>query len=263
MNLNEVKIDRLIQIAVNAGVEIMKIYDQDFSIENKSDNSPLTAADKASNDIIVKALQFEYPNIPIISEENKLTDYAERRNWDWCWIVDPLDGTKEFIKKNGEFTVNIALSFRGSIVAGVVYVPALEKTYYAIADQGAFLIDKNNITRQLFIRPLAEDGILKVVGSRSHNSIDVDEYVDSLKNKFEQIDFVAAGSSLKFCLIAEGLADVYPRLAPTMEWDTAAGQIVAMEAGANVVRYPEMTLLNYNKENLLNPHFIVLNPSLV
>ncbi|MCZ2393208.1 MAG: 3'(2'),5'-bisphosphate nucleotidase CysQ [Chitinophagales bacterium] len=263
MNLKEVKIDRLIQISVDAGVEIMKIYVQDFSVENKSDNSPLTAADKASNDIIVKALQSEYPNIPIISEENKLTDYAERRNWDWCWIVDPLDGTKEFIKKNGEFTVNIALSFRGSIVAGVVYVPALEKTYYAIADQGAFLIDKNNITRQLFIRPLAEDGILKVVGSRSHNSIDVDEYVDSLRNKFEQIDFVAAGSSLKFCLIAEGLADVYPRLAPTMEWDTAAGQIVAMEAGANVVRYPEMTLLNYNKENLLNPHFIVLNPSLV
>src|SRR5690606_2365701 len=149
-----------------------------------------------------------------------------------------------------------------TIVAGVVFVPAQNKVFYAIEGQGAFLIDNGSEPQLLRIRPIAEDGVLKVVGSRSHNSQEVDDYVAELRKSYSEIEFVAAGSSLEFCLIAEGKADVYPRLAPTIEWDTGAGQIVASEAGAELFRYPEMTRLEYNKENLLNPHFIVLNPEL-
>lgn len=262
MNLQDLKMDDLIQISIEAGQEIMKIYIKDFNVELKADESPLTEADKAANTVIVNALKNLYPNVPIISEENKLLEYEERKDWEWCWLVDPLDGTKEFIKKNGEFTVNIALIHQNTIVAGVVFVPATNKVFYAVKGQGAFLIENGSEPQLLRIRPIAEDGVLKVVGSRSHNSKEVDEYVAELRKSYSEIEFVAAGSSLKFCLIAEGKADVYPRLAPTMEWDTGAGQIVASEAGAEVLRYPEMTPLDYNKENLLNPHFIVLNPEL-
>lgn len=262
MNLEDLKMNELIQISIEAGQEIMKIYVKDFNVELKADESPLTEADKAANSVIVNALKDLYPNIPIISEENKLLEYEERKDWEWCWLVDPLDGTKEFIKKNGEFTVNIALIHQQTIVAGVVFVPATNKVFYAIKGQGAFLIENGSDPQLLRIRPLAEDGILKVVGSRSHNSKEVDEYVAELRKSYSEIEFVAAGSSLKFCLISEGKADVYPRLAPTMEWDTGAGQIVASEAGAEVLRFPEMTPLDYNKENLLNPHFIVLHPEL-
>ena len=262
MNLSELKMKELIQISVEAGQEIMKIYIKDFNVELKADESPLTEADKAANTVIVNALKHLYPNIPIISEDNKLLEYEERKDWEYCWLVDPLDGTKEFIKKNGEFTVNIALIHQQTIVAGVVFVPATNKVFYAIKDHGAFLIDNDSEPQLLRIRPIAEDGILKVVGSRSHNSKEVDDYVSELRKSYSEIEFVAAGSSLKFCLIAEGKADVYPRLAPTMEWDTGAGQIVASEAGAEVLRFPEMTPLDYNKENLLNPYFIVLNPDL-
>lgn len=262
MNLAELKIDSIVQIAIDAGHKIMEIYNRDFSVENKSDNSPLTEADKAGNTIIVSSLAKLYPEVPIISEENKLTDYSERKNWDWCWLVDPLDGTKEFIKKNGEFTVNIALVKAGRVVAGVVYVPAQDKTFYAIENQGAYVVDNIGTPRLLKIRPVAEDGTLKVVGSRSHNSKEVDDYVEGLRKKFDNIEFVAAGSSLKFCLVAEGKADVYPRLAPTMEWDTGAGHIVAKEAGAEILNFLTNSELEYNKENLLNPHFIVKPPEL-
>ncbi|MCO5231724.1 MAG: 3'(2'),5'-bisphosphate nucleotidase CysQ [Chitinophagales bacterium] len=262
MNLDTLRINELIQVAIEAGNEILKIYDRDFEVVNKADNSPLTEADKVSNEVIVEGLERLYPNIPIVSEENKLTDFSVRSQWDWCWMVDPLDGTKEFIKKNGEFTVNIALVHQGDIVAGIVYVPVQNKTFYAIQEKGAFLIDGHSTPRLLRIRPLAEDGVLKVVGSRSHNSQEVDDFIDTLRKEYDNIDFVAAGSSLKFCLVAEGIADIYPRLAPTMEWDTAAGQIVATEAGAQVLKYPELSPLVYNKENLLNPFFIVLNPKM-
>jgi len=262
MHISELNIDAIISIARQAGEEIMRIYQRDFKVEEKSDNSPLTEADRASNTVIVEGLQEAYPAIPIISEENKLTEYETRKSWDWCWLVDPLDGTKEFIKKNGEFTVNIALVHAGEPVAGVVYIPAQDKMYYAIKGQGTYLADKDGQRRQLNIRSLAEDGSLKVVGSRSHNSPEVDAYVNGLRDRFPEVDFVAAGSSLKFCLLADGIADVYPRLAPTMEWDTCAGQIVATEAGALVLRYPELTPLDYNKENLLNPYFIALHPEL-
>jgi 3'(2'), 5'-bisphosphate nucleotidase len=253
-------IQNIIEIAINAGNAILEIYKQDFTVEIKSDNSPLTIADKTANEIIVNGLK-KINSIPIISEENKLTDFSERKNWQQCWIVDPLDGTKEFIKKNGEFTVNIALVENGIPVLGVVHVPAQNITYYAEKNKGSFKIE-NNITSSLKIRKLAEDGVLKIVGSRSHQTPELLEYVEQQKLKFSNVDFVAAGSSLKFCLLAEGKADVYPRLGPTMEWDTCAGQIVATEAGAVVLRFDNNEPLLYNRENLLNPFFIVKNPEL-
>ena len=254
-------IQTVIQIAIEAGDAILEIYKQDIVVETKSDNSPLTIADKNANEIIVAGLKKLDSSIPVISEENKLTDYAERSKWTNCWIVDPLDGTKEFIKKNGEFTVNIALVENGVPVLGVVHVPAQNVTYYAEKDKGSFKIE-NGVTQQLHIRKLAEDGILKIVGSRSHQTPELLEYVEQQKAKFANVDFVAAGSSLKFCLLADGKADVYPRLGPTMEWDTCAGQIVATEAGAEVLRYDNNQSLLYNRENLLNPFFIVKNPEL-
>jgi 3'(2'), 5'-bisphosphate nucleotidase len=254
-------IQYIIDIAVNAGNAILEIYKQDIIVETKSDDSPLTLADKNANKIIVEGLQKLDISIPIISEENKLTDFSERKNWTTCWIVDPMDGTKEFIKKNGEFTVNIALVENGIPVLGVVHVPAQNITYYAEKNTGSFKIE-NGITTLLKIRKLAEDGTLKIVGSRSHQTPELLEYVEQQKTKFSNVDFVAAGSSLKFCLLAEGKADVYPRLGPTMEWDTCAGQIIATEAGAVVLRFDNNQPLLYNRENLLNPFFIVKNPAL-
>jgi 3'(2'), 5'-bisphosphate nucleotidase len=262
MNLTDLQIEDVLAIARSAGAAIMKIYEQDFAIETKADNSPLTAADRAGNAVIIEGLEQLFPAVPIISEETKLIDFSVRKDWEWCWVVDPLDGTKEFIKKNGEFTVNIALVHNNEPVAGVVYVPAQDKMFYAVKGEGAYLESVHGAGLPLHVRPLAQDGILKVVGSRSHNSPEVDAYVDTLRAKYPNVEFVAAGSSLKFCLLAEGKADVYPRLAPTMEWDTCAGQIVATEAGAEVLRFPEWTPLDYNKENLLNPHFVVRHPDL-
>lgn len=254
-------IQTVIPIAKLAGDAILDIYKNDFSVELKNDNSPLTIADKNANEIIVSGLMVLDAAIPIISEENKLTDYAVRKNWTRCWIVDPLDGTKEFIKKNGEFTVNIALVENGEPILGVVHVPARNVTYYAEKDKGSFRIE-NGITTPLKIRTLAEGGVLKIVGSRSHQTPELLEYVSQQKLRFPNVDFVAAGSSLKFCLLAEGKADVYPRLGPTMEWDTCAGQIVATEAGAEVLRFDNLQPLLYNRENLLNPYFIVKHPAL-
>ncbi|MCO5247639.1 MAG: 3'(2'),5'-bisphosphate nucleotidase CysQ [Chitinophagales bacterium] len=258
--LQDLDIEFLIQISIEAGNAIMKVYDREFKIETKDDKSPLTEADLLSNEIITKALKKKYLQIPIISEENKLIDFSVRKSWDWCWLVDPIDGTKEFIKRNGEFTVNIALVHQQEVVAGVVYVPAQEKVFYAIKGQGAFLKEDSKDIKQLKIRKIAEDGILRVVASRSHKSAAVDDYVKGIEKKYHNIDFVAAGSSLKFCLLAEGQADVYPRLAPTMEWDTAAGHIVAKEAGAVIIDNETQEELKYNKENLLNPFFVVKHP---
>ncbi len=262
MNVEKIDIDEVVQISQSAGREIMRIYSGSIEVEYKEDESPLTLADKKSNAVIVNALTQLYPDIPIISEENKLLDYQIRKNWSWCWLVDPLDGTKEFIKKNDEFTVNIALVHNGSVQAGVIYVPAMNKTYYAVKGTGAFKVEGINPPEKIQIRPLAQNGTLKVIASRSHKSKEVEDYVTALRKKYSSIDFVAAGSSLKFCLVAEGAADVYPRLAPTMEWDTCAGQIIAQEAGAVVIDSNTNKELSYNKENLLNPYFIVKNPDL-
>ncbi|CAF3498597.1 unnamed protein product [Rotaria sp. Silwood2] len=254
-------IQEVINISIQAGNAILEIYKQEIEVEIKSDQSPLTIADKNANAVIIAGLKMLDNSIPIISEENKLTDYAIRATWTKCWIVDPLDGTKEFIKKNGEFTVNIALVENGVPVLGVVHVPAQGVTYFAEKNKGTFKIG-NGKTERLKIRRLAEDGVLKIVGSRSHQTPELLAYVEQQKAKFANVDFVAAGSSLKFCLLAEGKADVYPRLGLTMEWDTCAGQIVATEAGAEVLRFDNNQPLLYNREDLLNPFFIVKNPEL-
>ncbi len=258
--IDKIDIKQIIEIAVKAGEEILKVYNEDFSVEIKDDKSPLTLADKKSNDVIVEGLKALELNIPIISEETKLTDYTTRKHWEYCWLVDPLDGTKEFIKRNGEFTVNIALIHNGEPVLGVIYVPVPETVYWSIKGEGSFKINGGE-QQQIRIKDMATDKFA-IVGSRSHSSPEMEAYVAAQKEKFKEVDFVAAGSSLKFCLVAEGKADVYPRLAPTMEWDTGAGQAIAMGAGAEVLIYGTKNSLTYNREDLLNPHFIVKHPEL-
>ncbi len=254
----DIDVNILTTIAEDAGEAIMEIYKQDFEVEHKADDSPLTAADKAANEVIMEGLSSFYPDVPVISEENKSIDYADRKDWNTFWLVDPLDGTKEFIKKNGEFTVNIALIENGAPVFGVVHIPAQGVTFYGKKGEGAFRIADGTITK-LDDKPThySDKQEIKVVASRSHLSKEVEEFVEELRAKGKQVNFVAAGSSLKFCLIAEGKADVYPRFGPTMEWDTGAAHAVAEAAGRKVVEAESKTPLQYNKENLLNPWFIV------
>ncbi len=259
MKYKEIDVEILNSIAVSAGDAIMEIYGHDFSVEEKSDKSPLTAADRKSNEIILEGLRRYHPDIPFISEETRQTAYTERKNWERLWLIDPLDGTKEFIKKNGEFTVNMALVENGQPVLGIVYAPAFEKGYVGVRGAGAFTFSKSN--RTLVQIDAAEHYSLlpkvNVVGSRSHLSDETLLFVEDLKATGKQVEFVSSGSSLKFCLVAEGKADVYPRFGPTMEWDTAAAHAVVSCAGKQVLQYPEMIPLTYNKENLLNPWFIV------
>lgn len=250
----------LLQIAVKAaiegGKEIMEIYATDFQVDYKGDDSPLTQADQNANAVIN---QYLVPtNIPIISEENKQTDYAVRKGWDRCWIVDPLDGTKEFVKRNGEFTVNIALVDKGVPVLGVIYVPVSQELYFNDIEGGAakLIVDEDTIdlTKATALSPDPHGTPVKIVGSRSHLNEDTKNYMESLNVPTE---IVSKGSSLKFCLVAEGAAQVYPRFAPTMEWDTAAGQAICQAAGVEVIDQNTGTTLQYNKENLLNPYFLV------
>ncbi len=262
-------ITKNLEIAINAaidgGEEIMKIYQKEFEVEIKDDNSPLTIADKNANTIINKYLVDT--NIPIISEENKQIAYDERKDWVDCWIVDPLDGTKEFVKRNGEFTVNIALVENGKPVLGVIYVPVSKTLYYGDSNQGY----ANKITlksHQVSLSELQNDStaikaddttqqVIKVVGSRSHMNDDTLAYVKKLEQQGQSTEIVSKGSSLKFCLVAEGHAHVYPRFAPTMEWDTAAGQAICEAVGLQVISQETQEPLLYNKKNLLNPWFLV------
>jgi 3'(2'), 5'-bisphosphate nucleotidase len=254
--LENIDIQEIIAIAKDAGSEILKIYATEFEVVDKSDNSPLTQADKNSNEVIVSRLQASYPQIPMISEENREVLYEERSSWDWFWLIDPLDGTKEFIKRNGEFTVNIALVREGKPVLGVIYVPVKGITYYAVEGKGSFKVDENGNETKISVKD-PDPSKLILIGSRSHPSEEFDAYLKQKQSEYAEVDFVAAGSSLKLCLVAEGVADVYPRLGPTMEWDTGAGHAIALEAGASVKVYGESQDLRYNKENLLNPFFIV------
>ncbi|MEN8124655.1 MAG: 3'(2'),5'-bisphosphate nucleotidase CysQ [Bacteroidota bacterium] len=254
-----------IQAAIEGGAAIMKIYQNDFEVEYKDDNSPLTIADKKCNDIINSYLV--KTEFPIISEESKQLPFDVRKNWETCWIVDPLDGTKEFVKRNGEFTVNIALVRNGKPLLGVIYVPVTKELFYANVTKKLALkselkdhnVDFDTLELNSIIikpRPKQKDTI-SVVGSRSHMNEATQNFVNSLKNDFEHVEIVSKGSSLKFCLVAEGKADVYPRFAPTMEWDTAAGQAICEAVGLNVISKETNQPLLYNKENLLNPWFLV------
>ncbi len=241
-----------LSLAQQAGEAILEVYHSaDFGVENKKDNSPLTLADQKAHQLIAKGLK-DTP-FPLLSEEGKHIDYIERKAWEYFWMVDPLDGTKEFIKKNGEFTVNIALIHQSRSVLGVVHAPVPNLTFYAAQDQGAFKIEEGKTT------PLGNQSIqmiptsFKIIASRSHMNPETTEFIA----KYPQHELLSMGSSLKFTLIAEGKAHIYPRVAPTMEWDTAAAQIIVEEAGGLVWQFGTQQPLLYNKENLLNPHFVV------
>ena len=258
--LSTIEIEEIIAVAKAAGDAIMEIYEKDFTVEYKDDQSPLTEADTKANDIICKALEERYPEIPMLSEENKAVPYEERKNWEYYWCIDPVDGTKEFIKKNGEFTVNIALIHRDTPVLGVVYAPALNEMYHAKQGEGAF---KNG--QKL---PLTEPGTrnpeheLVIVASKSHLNEETRNFIDNVTRNTEHVTRISKGSSLKLLMVAEGSADIYPRLAPTMEWDTAAADAIVREAGKMTFRYAESDTRNpeplkYNKPDLLNPWFVV------
>jgi len=252
-----------IKAAIDGGKAIMEVYATNFDVEIKGDNSPLTLADQKANTVINNYLVTT--GIPIISEENKQTDFSERKNWNVCWIVDPLDGTKEFIKRNGEFTVNIALVKNGSPFLGVIYVPVSKTLYFTSEDASTsfklVVEDENCSMESIFmnaseIKPAIESVPVKVVGSRSHLNEDTKEFISKIE-KERAVEIVSRGSSLKFCLVAEGKAHVYPRFAPTMEWDTAAGHAICTAAGVKVIDQNTQQALQYNKENLLNPYFLV------
>jgi 3'(2'), 5'-bisphosphate nucleotidase len=239
-------------IAVRAGQKILEIYETDFEIETKDDASPLTSADKASHNAIVAALEELTPDIPILSEESDSITWEERSQWPEYWLIDPLDGTKEFIKKNGEFTVNIALIQGHQAVLGVVHVPVKNRSFYGHQNGGAFERTPEGETQSISVTVPAESPV-RVVGSRSHRGELVDAYLEKLGDHV----MVSMGSSLKLCLVATGEADVYPRLGLTSEWDTAAAQAVVECAGGKVVQTSGEPLMYNAKEDILNPHFLV------
>lgn len=267
-NKTIIDVSEVLDIAIRAGKEIMKVYHTNFSVENKEDNSPLTLADQKSHNKIVEELQKYSPNIPILSEEGKDQPYSERKEWSRLWIVDPLDGTKEFVKRNGEFTVNIALVEHGNPILGVIYAPVLDVAYVGRKGLGSYKVESvtKKCIKQEFINEIGTRLPIKssrkyysVVASRSHLSKETEMYIVDLKEKYGQVEMTSAGSSLKLCLVAEGKADIYPRFAPTMEWDTAAGQAIVEFAEGSVLHTNSNQPLQYNKEDLLNPWFIATN----
>ena len=248
--LNQIDIQDIVTIARKAGDVIMDIYDKDFIVEYKDDKSPLTEADTKANKVICEVLIGLYPSIPILSEENKIIPYAERKEWEYYWCIDPIDGTKEIIKKNGEFTVNIALIKGNTPVLGVVYAPALNDIYYSNGKESF----KNDQKLPLKVNDNPKEKLF-VVASKSHLSSETQEFIDNLDTK--SIEQVSKGSSLKLCMVAEGIADIYPRLAPTMEWDTAAADAIVRCAGKMTYQFELKEPVIYNKQDLLNPWFVV------
>lgn len=253
----------VIEAAVRAGRAVMEVYDSpetDWQVERKADNSPLTLADRRSHEVIAAALAGT--PWPVLSEEGAKQPYAVRKDWGRLWVVDPLDGTKEFIKRNGEFTVNIALVENGSPVLGVIYVPVTRRLYWGAKGLGAFTAEVDAATwqpgkAQSMPQPAPEGRTFRVVASRSHLSPETESFIAALREKHGEVETVSAGSSLKICLVANGEANVYPRHAPTMEWDTAAGHAIAVAAGCSFTDAVTGEPLIYNKEDLHNPWFIV------
>jgi 3'(2'), 5'-bisphosphate nucleotidase len=244
---------KVIEISRLASDAIMEIYNKnDFKVVYKGDDSPVTIADYTSNKIINEALSKLTPDIPIISEENEETPFEIRKNYTYCWLVDPLDGTKEFVGRNGEFAVNIALIYQNCPILGVVWVPVTEGGYYAVKGQGSFYF-KNNVEKQIHCsRFKITDKGLKVPISRSF----LTKQTKDLINHFDTPQLLPLGSALKFIQIAEGKADIYPRIGTTMEWDTAATQIIVEEAGGQIIDLYTKTSLTYNKPSLYNPDFV-------
>jgi 3'(2'), 5'-bisphosphate nucleotidase len=255
LNLEQLCSD-CVDIAQNAGKQILDIYNSGFEIEEKDDKSPLTNADMASHHTIVDGLRALTPDIPILSEESARLPFDERKTWETYWLVDPLDGTREFIKRNGEFTVNIALIHNHRSILGVIHVPVLGIDYFAYEGGGAFKREPGGEVSRISVKSLEDDNIT-VAGSRSHGSEEMKAYMEKLASDFPELDMLSMGSSLKFCLVAEGRADLYPRLGLTSEWDTAAAQCIVEQAGGHVTHL-DMRPLEYNtKDSLLNPFFFV------
>lgn len=262
MQFKDINIEDIKNIALKAGDAIMQIYNKDFKVDFKDDKSPLTEADLKSNEIICNELQKLYPSIPLMSEENKQTDYSIRKDWEYYFCIDPIDGTKEFIKKNGEFTVNIALIYKNTPVLGVVYAPALSDMYYAKQDEGAFIEKISNSktvegSKKKLPYITNSDDKFTVVASKSHLSEETQKFIDDLTITYPLLTSSSKGSSLKLCMVAEGIADIYPRLAPTMEWDTAAADAIVRCAGKMTYQFDSKEAVIYNKEDLLNPWFTV------
>jgi 3'(2'), 5'-bisphosphate nucleotidase len=260
-----------VKAALRAGDEILRIYNTDFNVETKSDNTPVTLADRTSGKCITSILS--ETGIPVISEEEEVLDYSIRKSWKRVWIVDPLDGTKEYVKRNGEFAVNIALVEDGKPVIGVIYAPVLHDIYFAARERGSYKITQNDVivelTKQNLPKNLFEYAkklpiqnlppTYTVVASRSHLSREVNMRIAELERRFGKVDLISVGSSIKQCWVAEGRAHEYPRYGRTMEWDTAAGQCILEEAGSRLVDAETMKPMHYNKENMQNSFFIAMN----
>lgn len=255
---DEVDIEFLIATAREAGAAILDVYRTEFDVEHKDDSSPLTEADLRSHRIILARLGERYPDVPVLSEESgDQAPYEVRSGWGLYFLVDPLDGTKEFVKRNGQFTVNIALMENGRPVAGVVYAPDLDWMYFGSRD-GSFKAEGGGQPVRLTPPAAAPNGKVVVVGSRSHSTPEMEAFIEQMKRDYDEVEFIAMGSSLKLCTVAEGKADIYPRLGPTMEWDTAAAHAVVTHSGRRVLAWGEEDLdLPYNKPNLLNGWFLV------
>jgi 3'(2'), 5'-bisphosphate nucleotidase len=255
--------------AIEAGKEILEVYNTAFDVEYKDDKSPLTLADKKASDKIIELLsQF---TIPVLSEEGLHEHYDIRKHWSKVWIVDPLDGTKEFVKRNGEFTVNIALVEDGAPTLGVIYSPVSKDLYFASKNNGAYkvegkhlnlLLTQNTLTFEILKQQAVKLPLVTnranyvVVASRSHMSTETHQHIETLKLKHKTVEIVNTGSSIKMCLVAEGVADEYPRYGPTMEWDTAAGQAILQEANCRLINIETHLAMTYNRAELLNPWFI-------
>jgi 3'(2'), 5'-bisphosphate nucleotidase len=266
-----------IRATIRAGAATLEVYESELRVDYKEDQSPLTLADTRSHEII--AVYLKHTGVPVLSEEGKTIPAAERRRWQRLWVVDPLDGTKEFIKHLGEFTINIALVENERPTLGAIFVPVKNVLYFGRLEDGSYRLDDGRTLAGLALAGADGDarGAIEqlkarsarlpldagvhtpfvIVGSRSHATPELHAYVDQKRRELGEVTFVSAGSSLKYCLVAEGRADVYPRLGPTMEWDTAAGQVIAEAAGATVTRHDSGGPMTYNKEDLLNPWHIV------
>ena len=256
--------EKIIKTSFEAGKKILEVYESEFAVEEKDDKSPLTEADKRAHLKIMEHL--EETNYPVLSEEGRDIPYEERKDWEYFWMVDPLDGTKEFVKRNGEFTVNIALIHQQKAIMGVIYVPVKDVMYFGKKGVGSFKLEdfsKNSdktleeIKRNAAQLPIQNERKYTIVGSRSHMSSETENFIKEKEKEKGEIEILSRGSSLKLCMVAEGLADDYPRFAPTMEWDTAAGQAIVEAMGGSVINWKTKEPMLYNRENLLNDWFLV------
>ena len=261
--MDQKKIKELTALALEAafiaGKKILEIYNRTITVDYKSDGSPLTEADKASHEIIIHALQIS--GLPVLSEEGKEIPYERRSSWKYFWLVDPLDGTKEFIKRNGEFTVNIALMENNQPRAGIIFQPVKGIAFAGIEGDGLYKFSINekialDDNHKLKVNINTEENKIRVIASRSHKSVETDTFINNLRSSKKNIELLNVGSSLKFCLLAEGIADIYPRFAPTMEWDTAAGHALLKSVGKNIYLHPGGSEMTYNNPKLINDWFI-------